>query len=119
MDLKKKFFKLVEVGSPFGYEEPMIAYFKSELEPLVDEAYDTPRGNVVGIQKGTDPEAPSVALAAHMDQVGFVVFNIDDRGFIRFRKVGGASNRAIQGQQMILLGEKGPVPGVIVCPNII
>jgi endoglucanase len=113
MDLKEKFFKLVEVGSPFGYEEPMIAYFKSELEPLVDEAYDTPRGNVVGVQKGTDPEAPSVALAAHMDQVGFVVFNIDDRGFIRFRKVGGASNRAIQGQQMILLGDEGPVPGVV------
>lgn len=113
MDLKEKFYKLVDVGSPYGYEEPMIAYFKSELERLVDEAYDTTRGNVVGIQKGSDPEAPSVALAAHMDQVGFVVFNIDDRGFIRFRKVGGASNRAIQGQQMILLGEQGHIPGVV------
>ncbi len=113
MELKDTFFRLVEVGSPCGFEEPMIAFFKAELDPLVDEVYDTPRGNVVGIQKGTDPEAPSVALAAHMDQVGFFVFNIDDRGFVRFRKVGGAANRAIQGQQMRLLGEKGPVPGVV------
>lgn len=113
MDLKKQFFKLIEVGSPFGYEEPMIAHFKSELSLIVDEVYDTPRGNVVGVQRGTDPGAPSVALAAHMDQIGFVVFNIDSRGFIRFRKVGGASNRAIQGQQMRLLGEKGPVLGVV------
>jgi len=113
MELKEKFFKLVEVGSPYGFEEPMIAYFKSELEPHVDGVRDTPRGNVVGVQRGADPEAPSVALAAHMDQVGFCVFNIDDRGFIRFRKVGGAANRAIQGQQMRLLGDEGPVPGVV------
>jgi endoglucanase len=113
MDLKKTFFKLVEIGSPYGFEEPMIAYFKSELQLLVDEAYDTTRGNVVGIQRGSDPAAPTVALAAHMDQVGFVVFNIDDRGFIWFRKIGGASNRAILGQQMILLGEKGRIPGVV------
>ncbi len=73
MELKDTFFRLVGVGSPCGFEEPMIAFFKAELDPLVDEVYDTPRGNVVGIQKGTDPEAPSVALAAHMDQVGFCV----------------------------------------------
>lgn len=113
MELKETFFKLVEVGSPYGFEEPMIAFFKSELEPHVDEVRDTPRGNVVGVQEGTDPEAPAVALVAHMDQVGFCVFNIDDRGFIRFRKVGGAANRAIQGQQMRLLGDEGPVPGVV------
>ena len=113
MDLKETFFRLVGVGSPCGFEEPMIAHFRSELEPLVDGVHDTPRGNVVGVQRGKDPDAPAVALAAHMDQVGFVVFNIDERGFVRFRKLGGASNRAIQGQQMRLLGELGPVPGVV------
>ena len=112
-ELRELFLKLVEVGSPSGFEEPMMMVLKSELEPLVDEVYDTPRGNVVGVQRGSDPEAPSIAVVAHMDQVGFVVFNIDEGGFIRFRKLGGPVTRAIQGQQMRLLTEKGPVVGVV------
>jgi len=111
--LKQLLFSLVEVGSPSGFEEPMMRRLVEELRPLCDEVYDTPRGNVVGVQRGTDPEAPSVALAAHTDQVGFVVFNVDDRGFIRFRRIGGAVTRTIQGHQVRLLTREGPVIGVV------
>jgi endoglucanase len=111
--LKETFIELVTVDSPSGFEEPMIKHFKKTLAPHIDEVWETPRGNVVGVQRGTDPEAPKVALTAHMDQVGFVVFNIEPRGFIRFRKVGGASNRAILGQRVRLVTEKGSVPGVV------
>ena len=111
--LKETFIELVAVDSPFGFEEPMIRHFKEALAPYVDEVMETPRGNVVGVQRGADPEAPKVALAAHMDQVGFTVFNIDEKGFIRFRKVGGATNKAILGQRVRLATEKGSVPGVV------
>lgn len=113
MELKEIFMRLIEVGSPSGFEEPMMLALKSELEPYVDEVHITPRGNVVGIQKGTDEGAPSVALVAHIDQVGFVVSNIDEKGFIRFRRIGGAVTRAIQGQHVRLLTEKGTVHGVV------
>jgi putative aminopeptidase FrvX len=111
--LKQLLFSLVEIGSPSGFEEPMMRRLVEELKPLCDEVYDTPRGNVVGVQRGTDPEAPGVALAAHMDQVGFVVFNVDDRGFISFRRVGGAVTRTILGQQVRLLTGEEPVFGVV------
>jgi endoglucanase len=111
--LKETFVRLVAVDSPPGFEEPMIRHFKETLAPYVDEVQETPRGNVVGIQRGTDPEAPKVALAAHMDQVGFTVFDVEERGFIRFRKLGGASNRAILGQRVRLATQKGSVPGVV------
>jgi len=65
--LRQLLFSLLEVGSPSGFEEPMMRRLVEELDPVCDEVYDTPRGNVVGVQRGTDPEAPSVALAAHMD----------------------------------------------------
>ncbi|UCH57159.1 MAG: M42 family metallopeptidase [Candidatus Bathyarchaeota archaeon] len=113
MELKEIFLRLAEIGSPCGFEEPMIDHFRSKLEPVTDRVYSTPRGNVIGIQEGTDPGAPRVALAAHMDQVGFTVFNIDERGFVRFRKVGDVANRAIQGQQVRLITEAGPVYGVV------
>ena len=113
MDLKQVFYRLVKVGAPSGFEEPMIVKLKEELAPYVDEVYDTPRGNVVAVQHGTDPKAPKVALAAHMDQVGFVVHNIDERGFIRFRRLGGAVTKAIQCQHIRFITEKGPVYGVV------
>ncbi|MFC1804176.1 hypothetical protein ACFL0D_09480, partial [Thermoproteota archaeon] len=86
-EIKNLFFKLLEVEGISGFEEQMIKTLVDELTPLCDEVYQTPRGNVVGVQYGTDPEAPKVALAAHTDQVGFIVFSIDERGFIRFRKI--------------------------------
>ncbi len=111
-EIKSLFFKLLSVNGISGFEEPMIKTLMEELKPLCDEVYQTPRGNVVGIQHGTDPDAPKVALAAHTDQVGFIVFSIDERGFIRFRKIGGSVTGSIQGHQMKLHGKKGPVYGV-------
>ena len=111
--VKDLLFKLLKVKSISGFEEPMMKALKEELEPLCDEVYDTPRGNVIGVQKGTDPRSPKIALAAHTDQVGFIVFNIDDRGFIKFKRVGGAVQRSIEGHQMELHGSKGVVYGVV------
>lgn len=112
LEIKDLFFKLLSVTGISGFEEPMIQTLMEELDPLCDEVYQTPRGNVIGVQKGTDPDAPKVALAAHTDQVGFMVFSIDERGFIRFRKIGGAVTGSIQGHQMKLHGKDGPVYGV-------
>ncbi len=111
--MKETFLKLVSVGAPSGFEEPMIKVLKTELEPYVDEVYDTPRGNVIGIKKGLNPDSPSVALVAHIDQVGLVVQNVDENGFIWFKRIGGASTRAILAQQVLLITDKGPVPGVV------
>ena len=111
-EIKSLFFKLLSVNGVSGFEEQMIGTLMEELKPLCDEVYQTPRGNVIGVQHGTDPEAPKVALAAHTDQVGFIVFSIDDRGFLRFRKIGGSVTGSIQGHQMKIHGKKGPVMGV-------
>ena len=113
MEVKDIFLRLAEVDSPSGYEEPMIRHMVSELTPLCDEVRVTPRGNVVGVQRGTDEDAPKVAIEAHMDQVGFIVANVDDRGFIRFRRIGGALERALLGQHVRAVTGKGPVTGVV------
>jgi endoglucanase len=112
-ELKDLVFRLLSVDAISGFEEPMMRALVDELTPYCDEVYDTPRGNIIGIQKGTDPDAPGIALAAHTDQVGFIVFNIDETGFIRFRKVGGSVTRSIQAHQMKLHGTKGVVMGVV------
>jgi endoglucanase len=111
--LKEAFVELMTIDAPYGFEDPMITHFKKSLKPYVDKIFDTPRGNVVGVQKGSDPNALKIALAAHMDHIGFTVFNIEPRGFIRFRKVGGVTNRAIQGQQVRISTKNGKIKGVV------
>lgn len=113
MDLKQIFYNLVKVGSPSGFEEPMITAFMDELRPYVDEIYCSLRGNVIAVKKGSDMDAPKVAIVAHMDQVGFVTHNIDEKGFIRFRRIGGAVSKAIQCQHVRFITENGPVLGVV------
>ena len=112
-ELKGLVLRLLAVDGISGFEEPMMKALVKELTPFCDEVYDTPIGNIIGIQKGTDPEAPALALVAHTDQVGFVVFNIDETGFIRFIKVGGSVTGGIQTHQMKLHGKKGPAYGVV------
>ncbi len=107
------FLRLAGVQAPSGFEEPMMEAYTDSIKAFVDEAHGTPRGNVIATQRGTDPKAPKVALAAHLDQIGFIVFNIDPTGFLRFRKLGGPTTRAIQGQHLQVLTDKGPVTGVV------
>ncbi len=107
------FYRLAEVQAPSGFEEPMIRAYMNEIMPYVDEVHGTPRGNVIATQRGTNAKAPKVALVAHLDQIGFIVFNVDALGFVRFRKIGGSVTRAIQGQHLQILTEKGPIVGIV------
>jgi endoglucanase len=119
-NLKELFLKLVSIDSPAGFEDPMMKVLKQELEPYVDNISISTRGNVVGKKVGTTGRlkknknpTPSLALIAHIDSIGFLVSFIEERGFIRFRKLGGPVDRAIQGQQVRLMGKKGPILGVV------
>jgi endoglucanase len=112
-ELKDVFLELSRIGSPSGFEEAMMQTLKVKLEPCVDQLTISPRGNVIGTKNGVDPQAPSIAIVAHMDQVGFIVSNIDREGTIRFRKLGGPVTRAIQGQHLRLLTENNGIIGVV------
>lgn len=59
---------------------------------------------------------PHVMLAAHLDEVGFVVRRIDGDGFVRLHRLGGVPERVLTMQPIVLLGRDGPVEGVIGTP---
>lgn len=61
-----------------------------------------------------EPDAPSVLLFTHMDQLGFVVRKIEPDGFVRLERLGGVPERALAAQAMTLcIGEGRDVPCVI------
>lgn len=58
-------------------------------------------GNLIGRKPGNGLR---LALAAHMDEVGFVVGKIEEGGFLRIMPVGGIDPRVVSAREMIVHG---------------
>lgn len=84
----------------------------SVMGPLVDEMRVDTLGNLIGVKKGKG--GPRVALAAHMDEIGFIVRYIDDKGFVRIQPVGGFDPRVLVAQRVRVHCRNGEkLPGVL------
>lgn len=71
-----------------GCEKEVSRVMKKYLEPVSDEITYDNLGSIVGLQKGCG-NGPKVMIAGHMDEVGFMVREIDEQGFIKLLPVGG------------------------------
>lgn len=84
----------------------------ANMAPLVDDLRVDTLGNLVGHKKGNG--GPSVAIAAHMDEIGFIVRFIEDSGFIRLQPVGGFDARTLVAQRVKVHVDEGePLSGVL------
>ncbi len=72
---------------PSGREEQVSEVIKKYAAPYADEVYHDTLGNLIAVKKGVSGK--KLMFAAHMDQIGFVVVDIDDKGFLRISNVGG------------------------------
>jgi len=103
--------KLTQTPGISGHEEEIREVVRKELEPLVDEVRLDNMGNLIGVKKGKG-DGPKVMLAAHVDQIGFLVSHVDDKGFLRLNPTGGFDPRTLMNQRVTVYGKK-PLPGVI------
>ncbi len=107
MDLLKK---LTEISGIPSREKEICEFIEGELSPYVDETKIDKMGNLVGLKKGSG--GPKIMLAAHMDQIGFIVSHVDDKGFLRVHPTGGFDPRTLMNQRVLVYGKK-TLPGVI------
>lgn len=99
--------RLCEATGVSGRESQVRELVQAEMEPLVDEITTDALGNLIGTKKGSG--GPRVMLAAHMDEIGFLVRYIDDRGFLRLQAVGGWDPRTLVAQRVHVHGYGGQV----------
>lgn len=93
-------------GAP-GFENPVRKLILSEIKGYADEVSVDNMGNVIAIKKGVqNPEGKKVMVAAHMDEIGFLVSHIDEEGFIRFQTLGGFDPKTLTAQRVIIHGKK-------------
>lgn len=90
-------------GAP-GHEQKVREIVLREVKPLVDKIQIDNMGNVIAIKKGK--ERKRVMIAAHMDEIGFMVTHIDDNGFIYFHTLGGFDPKTLTAQRVIIHGKK-------------
>jgi len=91
-------------GAP-GSEKKIRELVLKELKGLADEVRVDNMGNVVALKKGRS-SAKKCMAAAHMDEIGFIVTHIDDKGFVRFNPVGGFDPKTLTSQRVIIHGKK-------------
>jgi putative aminopeptidase FrvX len=112
MDFTIKLLKeLTETPGVSGYEAPIRSTIRKYLEKYGDLSQDK-IGSVICQKKGT-ADGPRVMLAGHMDEIGFMVKQITQEGFIKFLPLGGWFDQVLLGQRVIIHTKKGEVVGVL------
>jgi len=109
MDITELLKQLTAPAGVSGLETGAAAVAEKLLSPYVDSTETDRRGNVVGTINGAGPK---ILLDAHLDQVGFIVTALSERGFVKFDRCGGTDPRVMSGLPVIILG-KEPVYGII------
>lgn len=102
---------LLAAPSPSGYEQPVQNVVRTYVGPFADEVETDWHGNLIAAINPTG--TPRIMLAGHCDQIGLMVKYIDDRGFVWVDAIGGWDIQMLIGQNMVVWGKSGPVPGVI------
>lgn len=97
---------------PPGNEEEVREILKKELEEYADEVRVDKLGNIFFYHHGKE-RYPNVMLAAHMDEVAFIVTFIEENGFLRFQTLGGITSNIMPGQMILLRGGKSRLNGII------
>ncbi|HCC32507.1 MAG TPA: aminopeptidase [Clostridiales bacterium] len=100
--------RLTRAHGPSGREDEVRRLIAAELGSHVDGMRTDALGNLIAWKGG---DGPRVMLAAHMDEIGFMVTHADDKGFLRYAVVGGMGHVGLPGQRVVFPGGQVGVIG--------
>jgi len=96
---------ICEVAGAPGFEQRVRELVIEEIKDCVDEYSLDNLGNLTALKRGKSSDK-KVMIAAHMDEIGFMVTHIDDNGFVRFHTLGGFDPKTLTAQRVIIHGSK-------------
>jgi endoglucanase len=103
--------ELTEAHGTSGQEDAVREIVRRELSGLCELSSDT-MGNLIAFKKGSG-SGRKLLLAAHMDEIGFVVKYIEPAGFLRLNPVGGWDPRTLNSQRVVVRTKNGDLGGVL------
>ncbi len=104
--------ELSELVGCSGREKQVRSYIRAHITQYVDSVEIDDAGNLIAIKYGTNKNAPTVLLDAHMDEVGFIVNHIEPDGFVRVSPLGGIDPSLLPGTavQFVINGDNNVAP---------
>jgi putative aminopeptidase FrvX len=104
--------KLTEAPGAPGFEGPVRSIMREYMTAYTDEIIYDNLGSIFGIKRGRE-SGPRIMVAGHMDEVGFMVTSISEKGFLSFQTLGGWWGQVLLAQRVQIITEAGPIEGVI------
>jgi endoglucanase len=102
--------ELLSTPGPSGYEANSQRVWVDYVSEFADEVRTDDYGNAVATLSGGEP---SVALAGHGDEIGFIVRDMTDDGFVQLGRIGGSDKTVSRGQHVTIHTADGPLSGVV------
>lgn len=103
--------KLMGASSPAGFEFEVRKIWKEEMNDKCEKIEADYHGNIWAV--ANEELNPKIVLAGHIDEIGFMVRYIDDKGFIYIRPIGGVDLSIVQGRKVKIRTKNGGIIGVI------
>ncbi|TCW37513.1 endoglucanase [Laceyella sacchari] len=104
--------ELSEANGVPGFERDVRIKMEHHLAPLSEEILRDRMGGIVAKKTG-DANGPRILLAGHLDEIGFMVTQITDKGFLRFQQLGGWWSHNVLGHRVTVQSRKGDYVGII------
>ncbi len=103
--------ELTDANGVPGYEGRIAAIMRAHLQHIAQIDTDN-LGSLIARMEGASAR-PRVMLAAHMDEIGFMVKLITEDGYVKFANLGGWWDQVLLAQRVVIETAKGPVTGII------
>ncbi|MFL5729150.1 MAG: M42 family metallopeptidase [Cytophagaceae bacterium] len=98
---------ICEIPGPPGYEQKIRKFVLEQVTNLVDAVRVDNMGNIIALKKASSNSTnKKVMVSAHMDEIGFMITHIDDKGFLWFHPLGGFDPKTLTAQRVIVHGKK-------------
>jgi putative aminopeptidase len=111
VDLLKE---LTLIPSPSGYEDEMVRFMYNAFSGFGCKVSIDRVGNVAAHFPGTKKETPRLMIFAHMDQIGFIIRQVESSGFLRVERLGGIPEKVLPGLKVLVRTDDFKwLPGVI------
>jgi len=104
--------RLTEAPGAPGFEGPVRDVMSEYISRYTKETVSDNLGSLFGVKRGDD-NGPRIMVAGHLDEVGFMVTRISEKGFLSFQTLGGWWGQVLLAQRVHVITPNGPVEGVI------
>lgn len=105
--------ELTDANGVPGNERQSREVMKKYIEPYADSIETDGLGSLIAKKEGL-ADGPKIMVAGHLDEVGFMISQIDDKGFLKFQPLGGWWSQVMLAQRVTITTRSGKeVTGVI------